>query len=387
MSDLKIKGLKISLKPIFENFNKNSELPFKIINYISKIGSGTYGTVLLVKILTEKNEEKEIAIKIFLVKKNKKDNSEERKTFQELNLAKNLHHKNIVYSFMSKNIDLNKNFKLYFLFMEKSKYDLHKLIIFLQNNYLRIRNNTKEFDYIYNLSELLIKFIIIQLLQIVFFFSSINLLHGDIKPSNILIFNNYIMKICDYSLTIPIPSKKKKMKINCGTREYSSYESYSEEINIDQAGKSDIFSIGCILYNLQFKESIIKTKISDEHSLKNNNNKLKNDKNKKDKKNTNKEENNEIKYMIEKGIKKEKECQFYSEEMRNYAIKLLNVFPEDRFNAKEALDDKWLNEDMEKLKEINYINQEEHNTKLLIELQTNFKGIDSLKRRSRFVID
>ena len=387
MSDLKIKGLKISLKPIFENFNKNSELPFKIINYISKIGSGTYGTVLLVKILTEKNEEKEIAIKIFLVKKNKKDNSEERKTFQELNLAKNLHHKNIVYSFMSKNIDLNKNFKLYFLFMEKSKYDLHKLIIFLQNNYLRIRNNTKEFDYIYNLSELLIKFIIIQLLQIVFFFSSINLLHGDIKPSNILIFNNYIMKICDYSLTIPIPSKKQKMKINCGTREYSSYESYSEEINIDQAGKSDIFSIGCILYNLQFKESIIKTKIIDEHSLKNNNNKLKNDKNKKDKKNTNKEENDEIKYMIEKGIKKEKECQFYSEEMRNYAIKLLNVFPEDRFNAKEALDDKWLNEDMEKLKEINYINQEEHNTKLLIELQTNFKGIDSLKRRSRFVID
>lgn len=387
MSDLKIKGLKISLKPIFENFNKNSELPFKIINYISKIGSGTYGTVLLVKILTEKNEEKEIAIKIFLVKKNKKDNSEERKTFQELNLAKNLHHKNIVYSFMSKNIDLNKNFKLYFLFMEKSKYDLHKLIIFLQNNYLRIRNNTKEFDYIYNLSELLIKFIIIQLLQIVFFFSSINLLHGDIKPSNILIFNNYIMKICDYSLTIPIPSKKKKMKINCGTREYSSYESYSEEINIDQAGKSDIFSIGCILYNLQFKESIIKTKIIDEHSLKNNNNKLKNDKNKKDKKNTNKEENDEIKYMIEKGIKKEKECQFYSEEMKNYAIKLLNVFPEDRFNAKEALDDKWLNEDMEKLKEINYINQEEHNTKLLIELQTNFKGIDSLKRRSRFVID
>ena len=387
MSDLNIKGLKISLKPIFENFNKNSELPFKIINYISKIGSGTYGTVLLVKILTEKNEEKEIAIKIYLVKKNKKDNSEERKTFQELNLAKNLHHKNIVYSFMSKNIDLNKNFKLYFLFMEKSKYDLHKLIIFLQNNYLRIRNNTKEFDYIYNLSELLIKFIIIQLLQIVFFFSSINLLHGDIKPSNILIFNNYIMKICDYSLTIPIPSKKKKMKINCGTREYSSYESYSEEINIDQAGKSDIFSIGCILYNLQFKESIIKTKIIDEHSLKNNNNKLKNDKNKKDKKNTNKEENNEIKYMIEKGIKKEKECQFYSEEMRNYAIKLLNVFPEDRFNAKEALDDKWLNEDMEKLKEINYINQEEHNTKLLIELQTNFKGIDSLKRRSRFVID
>ena len=337
--------------------------------------------------MTEKNEEKEIAIKIFLVKKNKKDNSEERKTFQELNLAKNLHHKNIVYSFMSKNIDLNKNFKLYFLFMEKSKYDLHKLIIFLQNNYLRIRNNTKEFDYIYNLSELLIKFIIIQLLQIVFFFSSINLLHGDIKPSNILIFNNYIMKICDYSLTIPIPSKKKKMKINCGTREYSSYESYSEEINIDQAGKSDIFSIGCILYNLQFKESIIKTKIIDEHSLKNNNNKLKNDKNKKDKKNTNKEENDEIKYMIEKGIKKEKECQFYSEEMRNYAIKLLNVFPEDRFNAKEALDDKWLNEDMEKLKEINYINQEEHNTKLLIELQTNFKGIDSLKRRSRFVID
>ena len=211
MSDLKIKGLKISLKPIFENFNKNSELPFKIINYISKIGSGTYGTVLLVKILTEKNEEKEIAIKIFLVKKNKKDNSEERKTFQELNLAKNLHHKNIVYSFMSKNIDLNKNFKLYFLFMEKSKYDLHKLIIFLQNNYLRIRNNTKEFDYIYNLSELLIKFIIIQLLQIVFFFSSINLLHGDIKPSNILIFNNYIMKICDYSLTIP---KKKKKNEN-----------------------------------------------------------------------------------------------------------------------------------------------------------------------------
>ena len=91
--------------------------------------------------------------------------------------------------------------------------------------------------------------------------------------------------------------------------------------------------------------------------------------------------------MIEKGIKKEKECKFYSEEMKNYAIKLLNVYPEDRFNAKEAFDNKWLNEDNEKLKEINYNNEIEQNMKLLIELQTNFKGNDSLKRRTRFVID
>ena len=390
MDDLNIKGLKISLKTIFEILPKKPEFPFKKLNFISKIGAGSYGTVLLAKIETEKKEEKEIAIKIISVKTNKKDNSDEKRIYKEINLAKNLNHKNIVYSFSSLNIELKKNLKLYFLFMEKSKYDFHKLLILLKNNCFRISNNTKDFDYINNLSELLIKFFIIQLIKIVFFFNSINFLHGDIKPSNILIFKNFVMKICDYSLTKPIPSKKKTMKIDFGTREYSSYECYLGEINIEQAGKSDIFSIGCILYNLQFQESIIKKNINDEYLINKENQKLKNDKKENDKKNKNKEKNdekNKIKTMIEKGIKKEKECTFYSEEMKNYAIKLLNVYPEDRFNAKEAFDNKWLNEDNEKLKEINYNNEIEQNMKLLIELQTNFKGIDSLKRRTRFVID
>ena len=47
---------------------KKPEFPFKKLNFISKIGAGSYGTVLLAKIETEKKEEKEIAIKIISVK-------------------------------------------------------------------------------------------------------------------------------------------------------------------------------------------------------------------------------------------------------------------------------------------------------------------------------
>ena len=225
------------------------------------------------------------------------------------------------------------------------------------------RRNKNDFEYIYQLSELLIKFIIIQLNQANFYFNSVRLIHGDIKPGNILVTNNCLLKLCDFSKSKTIPYKNKTFNVEIGTSEYSSYECYSRNINIEEAGKSDVFSIGCILYKLQFKQNLIRFDLNEKATQK------------------------AISKMIKEGINKELNDEFYSVDMKNYSIKMINVSPKNRYSPKEALDNKWLHEDNEKIKEINYINQLESNFKLLFELQKHFKNIDSLKRRARYYID
>ena len=352
----------ISYKDLSEKIKEKIK-QLKNFQIISKIASGTFGTVLSAKDELQNNLYIEFALKLIIKKETKGDkNPEKDKIMREFNLAKNLHHKHVVLVNGYTVLQLNKNNKAYVLMMEKAKYDLRCLLKFIDKNIFEIRNKNY-FEYIYQLSELLIKFIIIQLNQANFYFNSVRLIHGDIKPGNILVTNNCLLKLCDFSKSKTIPYKNKTFNVEIGTSEYSSYECYSRNINIEEAGKSDVFSIGCILYKLQFKQNLIRFDLNEKATQK------------------------AISKMIKEGINKELNDEFYSVDMKNYSIKMINVSPKNRYSPKEALDNKWLHEDNEKIKEINYINQLESNFKLLYELQKHFKNIDSLKRRARYYID
>ena len=365
MSDNKVININETIVSFKELSQKIKEKIQQLKNFqiISKIASGTFGTVLFAIEELQNNLCIEFALKLITKKETKGDkNPEKEKIMKEFNLAKNLHHKHVVLVNGYTVLQLNKNNKAYVLLMENAKCDLRCLLNYIEKNIFRIRNKN-DFEYIYQLSELLIKFIIIQLNQANFYFNSARLIHGDIKPGNILVTNNCLLKLCDFSKSKTIPYKNKTFKAEIGTSEYSSYECYSRNINIEEAGKSDVFSIGCILYKLQFKHNLIKFDLNEKVTQKT------------------------ISKKINEGINKELNNEFYSEDMKNYSIKMINVYPKNRYSPKEALDNKWLHEDNETIKEINYINQLESNFKILFELQKHFKNIDSLKRRARYYID
>jgi len=76
-----------------------------------------------------------------------------------------------------------------------------------------------------------------------------NILYRDVNPHNILIDNNFNVKLCDFGLAIKQGSKIEHSNSTgfVGSILYSSPESVK---NQDYTDKSDIWSFGCIFYEL-----------------------------------------------------------------------------------------------------------------------------------------
>lgn len=81
-----------------------------------------------------------------------------------------------------------------------------------------------------------------------------NIIHGDIKPANILLCSDNSVKLSDFSLSILNPNKNKKFSHSMGTMRYNPYEmingfGWNEEI--------DIWSLGCTLYEISCSSHLI----------------------------------------------------------------------------------------------------------------------------------
>ena len=88
----------------------------------------------------------------------------------------------------------------------------------------------------------------------------------DIKQQNILLDRNLNAKITDFSISLPYDNIKSTEKILlplAGTSLYMSPEVLSkEQIDIEDASKIDMFSLGVMLYNLAFGDFPYKLNIS-----------------------------------------------------------------------------------------------------------------------------
>ena len=86
-----------------------------------------------------------------------------------------------------------------------------------------------------------------QIVDAVKFLNDHKVLHGDIKPSNILLFENNKVKLNDLSLCRLIDSQS--------TRQLYTYHYRPPEVDKGEKDlKSDVFSLGCTLFELYFNE-------------------------------------------------------------------------------------------------------------------------------------
>lgn len=119
--------------------------------------------------------------------------------------------------------------------VEVNKYNLVKIVQrrAISNLCIKIKNKKTIFK---------------QIVEGIRFLNSFNILHGDIKPSNILIFDDDVVKINDFSLCRFVDSKS--------TRQLYTYHFRPPEANKGNCHlKSDVFALGCTLYELYYGES------------------------------------------------------------------------------------------------------------------------------------
>ena len=105
-----------------------------------------------------------------------------------------------------------------------------------------------------------------QILDGLFYIHKLKIIHMDIKQQNILLDRNLDAKITDFSISLSYDNIKSTEKIQlplAGTSLYMSPEVLSKaQIDMEDASKIDMFSLGVMLYNLAFGEFPYKLNIS-----------------------------------------------------------------------------------------------------------------------------
>ena len=224
---------------------------FELLDYIS---SGCSGVVY--KGCNRKNLDDPVCLKFLLNKldseerekqfnKDKKDDNIENKQnnapiLEEIKIQQKFHHKNI-----AKYYDYCDLKDYGCIIMELAEYgDL---------NYIQkklIQQNC--------LSETFLAYITKQILDGLFYIHKLKIIHMDIKPHNILINKNLEIKITDFSVSLSYEKTKNSEKIKLpltGTNPFMSPEVLNKElIDIEDASKIDMFSLGIMLYHLAFEE-------------------------------------------------------------------------------------------------------------------------------------
>ena len=234
-----------NIEGIIENKSK--------IKIKKRIGKGAFGSVYSI-LLNNMN----YAMKII---NHKNENIKKIKNEMKLNLNYKLFY---IIRAIEGNMIEYKNEKIYFLIMEKAKFlDLN---IFLNNyffyNLIKVFINTKQFIWINEFPEIAIEFFSYQILKCFEFLNLNSIAHFDIKLSNFLLCENYTIKLSDFSLNKTFKNnEKKKFSLPNGTYNYMGPEYYEENPTVysDFIQNIDLFSFGCILFYMIYKEFLIKT--------------------------------------------------------------------------------------------------------------------------------
>lgn len=105
-----------------------------------------------------------------------------------------------------------------------------------------------------------------QILDGLFYIHKLKIIHMDIKQQNILLDKNLDAKITDFSISLSYENIKDTHKIQlplAGTSLYMSPEVLAKEhIDVEDASKIDMFSLGVMLYNLAFGDFPYKLNLS-----------------------------------------------------------------------------------------------------------------------------
>ena len=106
------------------------------------------------------------------------------------------------------------------------------------------------------LSELEIKHYCFELLLAIEYLHKMNIIHRDIKLSNVLLNENMEVRLCDFGLAID--NGIKEQKNICGTLNYIAPELYNKKGGLKYSFKTDIWAFGVLMYSLFFHKTPFK---------------------------------------------------------------------------------------------------------------------------------
>ena len=200
-----------------------AKIPAKIDNYKIEetIGEGTYGKV---KLATHIKLNEKVAIK-FINKKRLTNKGDDERIKNEIKIITKLNHPNILKAFEVFEDDIN-----YYIVMERP-----------------IRGDL--FNYICSKGRLTMdeaSFIFYQLVNGIQYLHKNNVVHRDMKPENIMLTKDMIVKIGDFGLSKFFKSTETRLKTNCGSPCYSAPEVLRG--NRYKPKPVDIWGLGIILY-------------------------------------------------------------------------------------------------------------------------------------------
>ena len=193
-----------------------------------KIGEGTYGVVYKCKV---KGTNEYVALK--KVRLENEDEGIPSTSIREISILKQLHHQNIVNL-----IDLIHGEKKLYLVFECLDYDLKK--------FLNLNNGPLKPD--------LVKSYLYQLLLAIKYCHSKRILHRDLKPQNLLLSKDGIIKVADFGL-----ARAFGIPIKTLTHEILTLWYRAPEILLGQKEYStpvDIWSIGLIFYEMAHRKPL-----------------------------------------------------------------------------------------------------------------------------------
>ena len=322
-----------------ENNKQNEKDIEKIINNfgynkIKDIGVGGFGAVKEVE-----KKGKHFAIKVMIKKANEeKVITEKVKEFRGPNIVKIMFEK-----------IKEENYYLYVMehsyIGDLSKFDkfLYKYLIFKEPFIEKVGNN-------------LIRALTQQMVSALKTLYLGNLVHFDIKPNNMLIFENLTLKLIDFSLLKKLNNKEDE--IPGGTFGYRTPESYEHKtFDINDLRKQDYFAIGMTIYFLKYGKSPFSK--SEREKNKNNNQKI------------NKYHNVDFQITlntIEQALYKIKTRKYQDKDFTNFLCNLIQLKPKDRFDFAQIVRDKWLNKNSKEIQKIFRINQLNEDN-IILELQ------------------
>ena len=299
------------------------------------LGSGSFGRVIEIK-----SKQKVYAMKIIEVKPENKINS-------ETQLALELKGPNIIK--INKIYEEKVNNKSYDLvIMEKAALkDLGKLTDFyFKHNLLK----TLYSPFYQHVGENLIRYYTFQIIKAMEIIEKNKFVHFDIKPENILVAVNLVLKLTDFSLLRDLKTVKENSIIPPGgTSGYFTPEYFfKNSLSCEHAKTQDYFALGCTIFYLKFGKLMIKMKKYSDKLM----------------------NSDRTLDIIDKSISYIKSQPLVSQDFKYFLCNLIQFRPEDRLNFEQIYRNKWLNDNLDVIKDVmnGFENDEE---KMILEFQKN----------------
>ena len=299
------------------------------INKIGKVlGRGSFGEVREIKV-----KNKTLAGKIVEKEKNEKNEGEP--------LALDLRGQNIIR--INKIFSINYKNKYYnLIIMDKAVLrDLGKLNEFFHRHSL-LKLIFDSFDD--NSGDFLLRFYSRQVIRGLEILDRNDYVHFDIRPENLLITVNLVVKLSDFSL---LKKVEDNIKLPGGTQGFLTPEYYLDKnVSSDVAKKQDYFALGACLFIIKYGIQLLKYKKYDDKRM----------------------NADHLIDLIERGISYIKAKKYTNKHLKEFLISLIQYKPDDRPYFEQIYRNKWLNKNVEELERtvMAFENDEE---KLIMELQ------------------